>query len=231
MLCCIGKCRSGGGLWAAIATAVAVLVPAVMIATSDRDSEGDAESASVATVALTEPGGEMTEDPRYVLAHEVRRIDGETEDLESRKGEVLLIVNVASRCGFTRQYEGLEALYRDKKERGFSVLGFPANEFGRQEPGSNEEIAQFCSTRFDVTFPMYEKIVVKGEGAHPLYRQLAQQPEPVGGEPRWNFTKFLVDREGRVVARFEPTIEPDDEGMLAKIDELLGPEGAGDSDG
>lgn len=156
-----------------------------------------------------------------VLGHTVKRIDGTEESLESYRGKVLLIVNVASKCGMTPQYAGLEQLYKDKKDAGLVVLGFPANNFRSQEPGSNPEIAEFCKTRFGVTFPMFEKISVTGTDQHPLYKQLAAQPAPIGGDPSWNFTKFLVDRSGNVVARFEPRTRPDDPALVKKIDELL----------
>lgn len=152
---------------------------------------------------------------------ELNRIGGEAETLAKYKGKVLLIVNVASRCGYTPQYEGLQTLYKEKQDEGFVVLGFPANDFKNQEPGSNEEIANFCSTKFGVTFPLYEKVAVMGPEIHPLYSYLASRPAPIGGEPRWNFTKFLVDRSGNVVARYEPSTRPDDPTLTGKIDELL----------
>lgn len=159
--------------------------------------------------------------PAFVLNFEMERIEGEKERLDKYKGKVVLIVNTASRCGLTPQYEALEKLYRERKDDGFVVLGFPANDFRNQEPGTNEEILEFCRQRFDVTFPLFARISVLGETAHPLYKRLASQPEPIGGEPRWNFTKFLVDRQGRVVARFEPGVRPDDERLTSKVEELL----------
>ncbi|MEM9064663.1 MAG: glutathione peroxidase [Planctomycetota bacterium] len=147
---------------------------------------------------------------------------GEVQELSDYEGKVVLIVNVASRCGLTPQYEGLQSLYEAKKDRGFEILGFPANDFGRQEPGSNESILEFCSGEYGVTFPMFEKVVVTGEDATPLYQALASQPEPIGGEPRWNFTKFLVDRDGRVVARFGPRVAPEAAELVEQVDALLG---------
>lgn len=159
--------------------------------------------------------------PSYVLDHAMRTIAGEPARLDAYKGKVLLMVNVASKCGLTPQYEALEALYREHKDAGFVVLGFPANNFGGQEPGTNEQIAAFCSDRYDVSFPMFEKISVLGEDRHPLYAQLAALPEPLGGDPKWNFTKFLVNRSGEVVARFEPRTAPNDPAMLEALAKLL----------
>jgi glutathione peroxidase len=136
--------------------------------------------------------------------------DGTTADLSAWRGKVLLIVNTASKCGFTPQYEGLEALWRRYRERGFAVLGFPCNQFGGQEPGDAEEIASFCSTSFDVTFPLFGKTDVKGRYAAPLFRQLSiEAPGLLGTKAiKWNFTKFLVDREGKAVRRYAPKTPP-----------------------
>ena len=139
------------------------------------------------------------------------RLDGTPTGLEEFKGKVLLIVNTASKCGFTPQYEGLEALYRKFRERGFEILGFPCNQFGKQEPGSAQEIANFCSTTYDVSFPMFEKIEVNGPGAHPVYQQLkAAAPGVLGSERiKWNFTKFLVGKDGAVLKRYAPATKPE----------------------
>jgi glutathione peroxidase len=141
----------------------------------------------------------------------VKRLDGTEAPLADYRGKVLLIVNVASRCGFTPQYTGLEALYRKYRDRGFEVLGFPCNQFGAQEPGSEAEIGSFCSTTYDVTFPMFGKIDVNGADAHPLYQHLKNaKPGLLGTEGiKWNFTKFLVDRQGEVVARYAPKDSPE----------------------
>jgi len=151
------------------------------------------------------------------------RIDGRLESLVKYRGQVLLVVNVASHCGFTQQYAGLEALYKTYKDRGFSVLGFPCDQFGHQEPGSEAEIQEFCSTNYQVSFPMFAKIEVNGLGAHPLYQFLkGEKPGLLGVEAiKWNFTKFLVSREGHVVKRFAPTTTPDK--IAADIEELLAP--------
>jgi glutathione peroxidase len=172
----------------------------------------------------------------------LRRIDGTPANLGDFRGKVLLLVNVASQCGLTPQYEGLEKLYEKYRERGLEVLGFPANEFGAQEPGQNEEILEFCTTNFGVQFPMFEKIVVKGEGIHPLYQTLTKaQPaaddlgdgtfrQKLAGygikqenpsDVLWNFEKFLVDRSGNVVGRFAPSVKPEDPGLLQAIEEQL----------
>jgi glutathione peroxidase len=150
-----------------------------------------------------------------------RRLDGTERDLSEYRGKVLLIVNVASRCGFTPQYTGLEALHRKYNERGFAVLGFPCNQFGSQEPGTEAEIASFCSTTYDVTFPMFAKVDVNGAGTHPLYQHLkSEKPGVLGTEGiKWNFTKFLVDRHGNVVKRYAPNDKPED--FSSEIEELL----------
>jgi glutathione peroxidase len=140
--------------------------------------------------------------------------------LKQFEGQVLLIVNTASACGFTPQYKGLEQLYRDLSPRGFAVLGFPCNQFGAQEPGDAKAIEQFCETKYDVTFPMFGKIDVNGIGAHPLYQYLRKEKSGLlGSSIKWNFTKFLADRSGKVVGRYAPTATP--EGMRKEIEALL----------
>ena len=152
----------------------------------------------------------------------VRTLDGVDTTLAAYRGQVLLIVNVASRCGFTPQYAGLEALHRKYAGRGFAVLGFPCNQFGAQEPGTEEEIREFCATRYDVTFPMFAKVDVNGPDAHPLYRWLEAEARGVFGTQaiKWNFTKFLIDRTGRPVGRFAPATTPAD--VDHHVAELLG---------
>jgi glutathione peroxidase len=145
-------------------------------------------------------------------------IDGKPAPLSAYRGKVVLIVNVASRCGFTPQYAGLEALYEKYKDRGFVILGFPANNFGGQEPGTNEEIKTFCSTKYNVTFPMYSKISVKGDDKAPLYQFLTAA---TGSEIQWNFTKFLVDKSGKVIARFEPKVTPESPDVTSAIEKAL----------
>lgn len=156
-----------------------------------------------------------------VLDFTMQRIDGKPQPLSDYSGQVLLIVNVASKCGNTPQYEGLEALYEKYGEQGFAVLGFPSNDFGGQEPGSNTEIAKFCRATYGVEFPMFAKIPVKGDNAHGLYQYLAAQPEPIGGPVQWNFQKYLVGRDGKVVAKFSPRTAPDDPELVSKLESLL----------
>lgn len=159
--------------------------------------------------------------PDDIYHHRARRLDGQEVSLSDWRGQVLLIVNVASKCGFTPQYAGLEALYQRFRDRGFAVLGFPCNQFGKQEPGDEAEIARFCSTTWPVTFPMFAKIEVNGENAHPLYRQLKEAAPGLLGSTaiKWNFTKFLVNREGEAVERFAPTVKPED--IAPRIAKLL----------
>jgi glutathione peroxidase len=149
-------------------------------------------------------------------------IEGNSTPLSTYKGKVILIVNVASRCGFTPQYSALESLYEKYKDQGLVILGFPANNFGSQEPGTNAEIKTFCSTKYNVTFPMFSKVSVKGDDTTPLYQFLTNKANPaVAGEIKWNFTKFLVDRTGHVVARFEPPVTPDSPQVVGSVERLL----------
>jgi glutathione peroxidase len=148
---------------------------------------------------------------------QMKAIDGKDVALASFKGKPVLFVNVASRCGYTPQYKGLEALYRKYKDRGLVVVGVPANNFGGQEPGSNEEIQQFCTRNYDVTFPMMAKVSVKGADMAPLYGYLTQ----TGGDVKWNFTKFLVGKDGKVIKRFEPNVSPDAPELIAAVEAAL----------
>jgi glutathione peroxidase len=159
-----------------------------------------------------------------VLDIPANKIDGAPSSLREFAGHVILVVNVASACGLTPQYEALEKLYESQRGRGLVVVGFPSNDFGAQEPGSNEEIAQFCSTKFGVQFPMFEKIAVKGAEQHPLYASLVAAQPAAQEKPEdvlWNFEKFLIDRSGNVVARFAPDIPPDDPIVLEAIEAEL----------
>jgi glutathione peroxidase len=154
-----------------------------------------------------------------VLNHKFANLMDEPVSLCQFSGKVLLIVNTASECGYTPQYDGLEKLYRRYRDRGFMVLGFPANDFGAQEPGSNKEIAQFCRVNYGITFPVFAKTAVVGANANPLFRDLAAK---TGKPPRWNFHKYLLDRTGQPVAVFESAIEPEDRQVTSQIDKLLG---------
>ncbi|QQE80083.1 glutathione peroxidase [Alicyclobacillus sp. SO9] len=149
------------------------------------------------------------------------RIDGSEQSLADYSGKVLLIVNTASKCGFTPQYEGLQAIYQSYRQQGFEILGFPCNQFGKQEPGNSTEIQEFCSLNYQVSFPMFEKIDVNGEEAHPLYRYLKSNAPGILGSERikWNFTKFLVNRDGHVVKRYASAVKPADMGL--DIEKLL----------
>jgi glutathione peroxidase len=155
---------------------------------------------------------------------DIAALDGSPDALRHHQGEVTLMVNVASKCGLTPQYEGLVRLHDRFRSRGFSVLGFPCNQFLGQEPGSADEIAEFCSTTYGVDFPLFEKIEVNGEGRHPLYAELTTTADETGhtGDIRWNFEKFLVDAGGAVVARFAPTTAPEADEVVTAIEQALG---------
>jgi glutathione peroxidase len=165
-------------------------------------------SAALVALALMAPLTSKAENPDLYSAP-LKDIDGKPTSLKPYAGKVLLIVNVASLCGNTPQYKGLEALWRQYKDQGLVVLGFPCNDFGEQEPGSNSEIKTFCSSNYEVTFPMFDKLHVKGPEQHPLYAELCGSKSPFPGEVQWNFGKFLIGRDGRIVARFEPEVEPE----------------------
>lgn len=157
-----------------------------------------------------------------IYQHNVTRNNGQAITLEDYKGKVLLIVNTASKCGFTPQYEGLEALYKKHKESGLEILGFPCDQFGHQEPGSDDDIAQFCTMNFGVTFPLFKKTEVNGPNANPLFVELKDKAPGLLGSKRikWNFTKFLVNAEGKVLKRYAPTAKPSD--IEKDIVKLLG---------
>lgn len=157
-----------------------------------------------------------------VYQYKPTNIDGEETSLSTYEGKVLLIVNTASECGFTPQYEGLQSVYEEYKDEGLVVLGFPANNFGGQEPGSDEEIKKFCRVNYDVAFPMFSKISVKGTDQHPLFNYLtsAQNPD-FTGEIKWNFEKFLVDKNGQLIRRFRSDVEPKNNNILKAIETAL----------
>jgi glutathione peroxidase len=158
--------------------------------------------------------------PAATNVHEftLNDIDGKPVSLAEFKGKVVLIVNVASRCGFTPQYAGLEALYEKYKDQGFVIVGVPANNFGAQEPGTNEEIKTFCTRKYNVSFPMLAKVSVKGDDITPLYKYLT---ETKGGDVKWNFTKFLIGKDGQVAERFESPVKPDDPALTAAVESAL----------
>jgi glutathione peroxidase len=158
-----------------------------------------------------------------VLDHKMKGIDGKDVDLSQYKGKVVMIVNVASRCGLTPQYKGLEAMYEKYKDQGFVIVGVPANEFLHQEPGTDAEISAFCTSKYNVTFPMLSKVVVKGKGITPLYEQLTKKEKnaKLNGEIKWNFTKFLVGRDGEVIGRFEPQTGPEAPEVIKAVETEL----------
>ena len=161
--------------------------------------------------------------PASVLDFTMKDIDGKDVPLTKFQGKVLLIVNTASQCGYTPQYKGLQAIYQKYKDQGFEILAFPANEFGAQEPGTDDQIKQFCSSNYKVSFPLFSKIVVKGKGIHPLYAFLTEQttdPKHAGPIP-WNFAKFLVNRKGEVISRFQPGVKPESAELSGAIEKAL----------
>ncbi|HLV59830.1 MAG TPA: glutathione peroxidase [Fredinandcohnia sp.] len=181
-------------------------------------AEETPERLVVARELLAKPTAPST----VVLDHELQTLEGERFSLAALRGKVLLIVNVASNCGYTPQYAGLQALHEKYGPRGLVVIGIPSNDFGGQEPGSHEEIRAFCERQYGVTFPMMAKVHAKGPDIAPIYRTLTQETEPpIAGEVKWNFTKFLVNKDGVPVARFEPKVEPLSEEIVRAIESLL----------
>ncbi len=151
----------------------------------------------------------------------LKDIDGRDTSLKSYQGKVLLVVNVASKCGYTPQYEALEAIQKRYQDKGFTVLGFPCNDFGSQEPGTPEEIKTFCSSKYNVTFPLFAKLHVKGAEQHPLYAALTGSQSPFPGNIKWNFGKFVISRDGKILARFDSKVKPDSPELTAAIDSAL----------
>jgi glutathione peroxidase len=181
-------------------------------------------SLSLACFAVTAGRADEPTKPAPALNFEVKDIEGKSVDLaKSYQGKVLLVVNTASKCGYTKQYTGLESVYEKYKAKGFEVLAFPANEFLKQEPGSNEEIKSFCESTYHVTFPLFSKIVVKGEGIHPFYEYLtSKQTDPkFAGDIKWNFNKFLINRKGEIIARFESADAPESDKVVKAIETAL----------
>lgn len=202
--------------------ALSLLLSALIVATACSTNAAE-QKAIHSTAKETTNMSTATANTAGKSVHDftMKSIDGKEIKLDSYKGQVALIVNVASRCGYTPQYEGLQAIYTKYKEQGFVVLGFPANNFGSQEPGSNEEIKTFCSTKYNVTFPMFAKISVKGADIHPLYQHLTSNDAGFGGDVQWNFGKFLVDKNGKVIARFASGDEPEGSKVTQAIEQAL----------
>ena len=162
------------------------------------------------------------ENPPSLYDVSLKNIDGKPASLKEYKGDVLLIVNVASQCGLTPQYKGLQEVFSKYQAKGFQVLGFPCNNFGAQEPGTTEEIKEFCRANYKVTFPMFDKLHVKGANQHPLYAALTGKTSPFPGTVKWNFGKFLISREGKILKRFAPRVKPDSAEVLKEIEAALG---------
>ena len=174
---------------------------------------------SVIIAVLLSAGSLMAETKLQDIS--LKDIEGKSTSLKKYDGKVLLVVNVASQCGLTPQYKALEAIQQKYKDKGFTVLGFPCNDFGSQEPGTNEEIKQFCSSKYSVTFPMFDKLHVKGPEQHPLYTALSGKDSPFPGDVKWNFGKFLIGRDGRIIKRFEPKVTPDSPEVTQAIEAAI----------
>lgn len=198
------------GIWILMAVAVAFMVVACLWVFRAIASEGSASSVPAPAVGA---------EPSF-FDFRVRTIDGEEVGLDRYRGKAVLVVNTASRCGFTQQYEGLQKLYRTYRDRGFEVLAFPANNFMGQEPGTDAEIKEFCSIKFRTEFPLFSKISVKGGDIHPLYRYLTTRPG-FSGDIAWNFTKFLIGPDGQVVGRFGSRQDPQSAEVVAAVETLL----------
>jgi glutathione peroxidase len=201
-------------------SSLVVLVAALASCTPQarKDEARPIVSTSAASAAPPSPTTAMTTKTIYDFTLDT--IDGTPRSLGEYRGKVLLLVNTASECGYTPQYEGLQKLHAAYEKRGFSVIGFPSNDFGGQEPGSNEEIKTFCSTKFGVTFPLFAKITVKGPSKHPLYAMLTETPP--AGEVKWNFGKFLVGKDGHVIARYDSGTTPSAATLVEAIEKALG---------
>jgi len=174
--------------------------------------------AVIALCATSARAADSTTQPATPLDYTMKDIDGKEQNLADYKGKVVLMVNVASKCGYTPQYKGLEALYNKYKDKGLVVIGFPANNFKGQEPGSDEQIKQFCTEKYGVTFPMMSKISVRGEDQHPLYKQLTAAK----GDVTWNFNKFLISKDGKILEHFDSKVKPDDAKLTDAIEAALG---------
>ena len=181
-----------------------------------------AQAAAAPVASIPAAPAARAQENAVTIDHTVQTLDGASTSLASYRGKALLIVNTASQCGYTPQYAGLEKLHETYGPRGLAVLGFPCNDFGGQEPGSPQEIKTFCETRFAVKFPLFGKVKAKGAEKSPLYRTLTEEtPDGIKGEVKWNFTKFLVDPQGHVVARFEPGVDPSSPELIAAIERVL----------
>jgi glutathione peroxidase len=204
---------------ARLTTSVALLASLALAACGgDGATDDDGDRMSASSGAVSAPDASESSSGETVLAGTVNRLNGEPQDLSAYRGKVVLVVNTASECGFSGQFEGLEELYRDKRDEGFVILGFPADDVANQEPRSDEEIAEYCKANFGVSFPMFEKTNVKDDPVNPVFEKL----NAALGEPTWNFNKYLLDRDGRPVEHFDVQVEPDDPALTGAIERRLG---------
>lgn len=202
-------------------TLIIGLCSIVMIALScskSASSDGDKQYSQISDSKTKNEGNKPLNKNIYDIS--VKTMDGEVKKLSDYKGKVILIVNVASKCGYTPQYEGLENIYQKYSSKGFEVLGFPCNDFGEQEPGTNDEIRTFCETKYNVTFPVFDKVTILGSEKDPLYERLTNNSEPQG-DVSWNFEKFLIDKNGDIAGRYKSKVKPESEELLSAIEQEL----------
>ena len=222
---CCTSCGCGGSKIAFILLAATTAGTIGFVASPDKKDDAKATKAAAPAekAGADKKDGEkaVTTEPTSFHDFTVKTIDGESKSLKDYAGKVCLVVNTASQCGYTPQYKELEAVYKKYQDQGFVVLGFPSNDFGGQEPGSSTEIKSFCEKNYSVTFPLFEKVAVKGMNAAPLYQWLSKQKAGGPMTPGWNFSKYIVDQKGQVVSGFASGVKPDDAKITGKVEELL----------
>ncbi|MBV6478204.1 MAG: hypothetical protein HGGPFJEG_00952 [Ignavibacteria bacterium] len=197
-----------------------LIIPILAICVYAGCSNSDNQPSNTASGKNSLNQNSKSEMNKNIYDLNVKTMEGESKNLSDYRDKVLLIVNVASKCGYTKQYEGLENIFRKYKEKGFEILGFPCNDFGGQEPGTNDEIRTFCESKYDVTFTLFDKIKVLGEDQSPLYERLTKNSDPAG-DVEWNFEKFIIDRKGDIVYRFRSNIKPESDELVSALEKTL----------